>query len=341
MVIPSLIRESLLRFVNIIPNGGWSHGDESPWGKFKNQWDYIDPSAGDLLVALALSFVKKNRGEDTPWKMNILHPKSWRFGSNDVPFHLGAFEVNQSLIFRGEDTGKLWQWTFQGWNNHQIKCFFGLKLEGQSPNKPDHKVLKRDIFFSKSISNNESNPPKKTRCCEIPSCKNNLENFVGSEHVCLGQRVKGGGRLSKPTTSGISCNESCDFSNAIWEVKGGWCHKLPYSTTYSSRFFLLTVFFWKNGKSPGVSGVLLESLITLFYWKMAIFFKGVTFSKAHQGSSICPKSGNFLPTCYFFWGQSAAEISGEENLPTPRWSRHEELDNNASGGFCSSANVRT
>lgn len=42
-----------------------------------------------------------------------------------------------------------------------------------------------------------------------------------------------------------------------------------------------------------------------------------------------------------FWGQSAAEISGVENLPTPRWSRHQELENNASGTFCSSANVRT
>ena len=61
-------------------------------------------------MALALSFVKKNRGENTdmPWKMNILHPKSWRFGSNDVPFHLGAFEVNQPLVFRGEDIGNLW-----------------------------------------------------------------------------------------------------------------------------------------------------------------------------------------------------------------------------------------
>jgi len=31
------------------------------------------------------------RVASTPWKINILNPKSWRFGSDDFPFFIGWF----------------------------------------------------------------------------------------------------------------------------------------------------------------------------------------------------------------------------------------------------------
>lgn len=278
---PIFDREPLLGFETVwcekVPNIYSKHDPKwwlKPWWwipmvQQKNQWDYIDPSRGDLLVAL--SFVKKNRGEDTPWKMNILHPKSWRFGSN-VPFHLGAFEVNQSLIFRGEDTGKLWQWKFQGWNNHQIKCFFGLKLEGQSPNKPDHKVLKRDIFLKQIYQQQRIQPPpKKLGVVQFRPAKNHLEKFqFRSEHVCWMVKGSKGQRgrsfpANPPPAGGRALKGHLSiaiFRRPFWEVfRAGWCHKLPYGTTYSSRFsFLNNIFLWKMGRVLGYLGCFLNHL---------------------------------------------------------------------------------
>ena len=47
---------------------------------------------------------KKTEGEQTYTSENgsgLSTPKSWRFGSNDVPFQLGDFVGSSPLIFRG------------------------------------------------------------------------------------------------------------------------------------------------------------------------------------------------------------------------------------------------
>ena len=37
----------------------------------------------------------------TPWKINMLNPKSWRFGSDDFPFFIGWFYRFQMVIVQG------------------------------------------------------------------------------------------------------------------------------------------------------------------------------------------------------------------------------------------------
>ena len=160
----------------------------NPMVQMQNQWDYIDPIKGDLLVAWFV-FCWEKTGE----RIRIC-PGKWTFctpshGGLVQMIHPGAFEVNQPLVFRGEKIPESCGIEDFKVNKHQIKCFFGLKLEGQSPNKPDHKVSKRDIFQANlsATTTNENTPVVQSVMQNNPRNLGNRLRTLAGERTCKGQ----------------------------------------------------------------------------------------------------------------------------------------------------------
>ena len=49
------------------------------------------PSRGHFFPPSCTMSIRVDPGKFTPWKMNVLNPKIWRFGLDDFPFELVDF----------------------------------------------------------------------------------------------------------------------------------------------------------------------------------------------------------------------------------------------------------